>query len=69
MCYQKIYTRAFTIATFGYSKTGNNSSDIKIKCGKLLKIKYYTAIRENQLLHAIIWMALTDTLLSKTRQI
>lgn len=67
--YQKIYTRPFTIATFEYSKTGNNTNAIIIKCGKLLKIKHYTAMKENQLLHTKIWMALTDTLLSKRRQI
>lgn len=43
--YQKICTRVFIIAISEYSKTGNNLNDIKIKYGKLLKIKYYTAMK------------------------
>lgn len=66
--YQKIYTSSFTIAILEYSKTGNNTNCIKIKYGKLLRIKYYTAMEKSQLLHTI-WMNLTDTLLSKRRQI
>lgn len=32
--YQKIYTKAFTMATLEYSKIRNNSNDIKNKIGK-----------------------------------
>lgn len=44
--YQKICTSAFTITTCEYSKTGKNTNDITIKYGKVLKIKYYPAMKK-----------------------
>lgn len=67
--YQKLCTSAFTIATFEYSNTGNNTNDIKIKYGKVLKIKYYTAMKKNQPQHTTIRMNLADTMLGRRRQI